>query len=193
MYAVTAAARPRHATSPWPAPSSPRWSLAGITVVGEFHYLHHDAAGRPYADPNAMGEALIAAAREAGIRLTLLDTCYLAGGLTGDGHLPLDPSSSASPTATSTPGPSRVGACSRPGPATARIGAAVALGAGRAQRRPARRSPRWPRTAPLHVHLSEQPAENARHPGVLRLHADRAARRRTGCSGRGPPRSTRPT
>ena len=31
--------------------------LAGITVVGEFHYLHHDLAGRPYADPNAMGEA----------------------------------------------------------------------------------------------------------------------------------------
>ena len=51
--------------------------LAGYTVVGEFHYLHHDHGGRPYADPNAMGEALIAAAAEAGIRLTLLDVCYL--------------------------------------------------------------------------------------------------------------------
>jgi formiminoglutamate deiminase len=65
-------------------------ALAGITAVGEFHYVHHDVDGRPYADPNAMGHALTAAAREAGIRLTLLDTCYLAGGLTGDGHLPLD-------------------------------------------------------------------------------------------------------
>jgi cytosine/adenosine deaminase-related metal-dependent hydrolase len=27
---------------------------AGYTVVGEFHYLHHDRRGRPYADPNAM-------------------------------------------------------------------------------------------------------------------------------------------
>lgn len=55
-------------------------ALAGITAVGEFHYLHHDVDGRPYADPNAMGHALIAAAAEAGIRLTLLDTCYLSAG-----------------------------------------------------------------------------------------------------------------
>ena len=33
------------------------------------------------SEPNAMGDALIAAAREAGIRITLLDTCYLAGGI----------------------------------------------------------------------------------------------------------------
>ncbi|MEO6472920.1 MAG: formimidoylglutamate deiminase [Aeromicrobium sp.] len=54
--------------------------LAGIGVVGEFHYLHHGPDGKPYDDPNAMGEALIAAAREAGIRICLLDTCYLAAG-----------------------------------------------------------------------------------------------------------------
>ena len=64
---------------------------AGYTVVGEFHYLHHDQHGRPYADPNAMGKALIQAATEAGVRLTLLDACYLAGGLAATGHLPLDP------------------------------------------------------------------------------------------------------
>ncbi len=63
---------------------------AGYTVVGEFHYLHHGPGGRPYDDPNAMGEALVSAAREAGIRLTLLDTCYLSGGLSSSGHLPLD-------------------------------------------------------------------------------------------------------
>jgi formiminoglutamate deiminase len=55
-------------------------ALAGITAVGEFHYLHHDPRGAPYAAPNAMGEALIAAAREVGIRISLLDTCYLASG-----------------------------------------------------------------------------------------------------------------
>ena len=65
-------------------------ALAGITVVGEFHYVHHAPDGARYSDPNAMGRALIQAAHEAGIRLTLLDTCYLAGGLSSDGHLPLD-------------------------------------------------------------------------------------------------------
>ncbi len=55
--------------------------LAGITAVGEFHYLHHGPGGVPYADPNAMGQALAAAASDAGLRLTLLDTCYLHGGI----------------------------------------------------------------------------------------------------------------
>ena len=55
-------------------------ALAGISTVGEFHYLHHAPGGVPYAAPNAMGEALIAAAGEAGLRITLLDTCYLRGG-----------------------------------------------------------------------------------------------------------------
>jgi len=64
---------------------------SGFTAVGEFHYLHHGLDGRPYSDPNAMGEAVIAAAQAAGIRLTLLDTLYLAGGLDGSGHVPLDP------------------------------------------------------------------------------------------------------
>ena len=55
--------------------------LGGYTSVGEFHYLHHAPGGKPYAEPNAMGEALRQAAVDAGIRLTLLDTCYLAGGI----------------------------------------------------------------------------------------------------------------
>ena len=54
--------------------------LAGYTCVGEFHYVHHAPDGRPYGDPNTMGAALIAAAAEAGIRLTLLDACYLRSG-----------------------------------------------------------------------------------------------------------------
>lgn len=54
--------------------------LAGYTAVGEFHYLHHAPGGTPYADPAEMSHALAAAAEEAGIRLVLLDTLYLAGG-----------------------------------------------------------------------------------------------------------------
>lgn len=59
--------------------------LAGYTTVGEFHYLHHDRHGRPYADPNQMGACLLQAASEAGIRITLIDTCYLSGGFGGAG------------------------------------------------------------------------------------------------------------
>jgi formiminoglutamate deiminase len=55
-------------------------AAAGVTAVGEFHYLHHDPDGRPYADANAMGEALVEAAREAGLRICLLDACYLSAG-----------------------------------------------------------------------------------------------------------------
>ena len=65
-------------------------ALAGVTCVGEFHYLHFPAGGASYADPNAMGRAVVQAAADAGIRLTLLDACYVAGGLGADGHLPLD-------------------------------------------------------------------------------------------------------
>ena len=65
-------------------------ALAGITAVGEFHYLHHAPGGVPYDDPNAIGEALRQGAADAVIRLTLLDTCYVAGGLSAAGHSPLD-------------------------------------------------------------------------------------------------------
>jgi len=55
--------------------------LAGVTAVGEFHYLHHTPDGTPYDDPNVMAEALRTAARDAGLRITLLDTAYLTGGI----------------------------------------------------------------------------------------------------------------
>ncbi|MBD9368555.1 formimidoylglutamate deiminase [Xanthomonas sp. XNM01] len=53
---------------------------AGYTTVCEFHYLHHAPDGRAYADPTAMSQALIAAARRTGIRLTLLPVLYMTGG-----------------------------------------------------------------------------------------------------------------
>ncbi|GII75027.1 formimidoylglutamate deiminase [Sphaerisporangium rufum] len=56
-------------------------AMAGVTCVGEFHYLHHGPGGRRYDDPNVMGHALVEAARDAGVRLTLLDACYLTAGI----------------------------------------------------------------------------------------------------------------
>jgi formimidoylglutamate deiminase len=56
---------------------------AGYTSVCEFHYLHHAPDGQPYADPAAMSQALIAAARDTGIRLTLLPVLYMTGGFDG--------------------------------------------------------------------------------------------------------------
>lgn len=61
-------------------------AMAGVTCVGEFHYVHHNVDGTPYQNPNEMALALTRAAQEAGIRITLLDTCYLAGGLDSEGH-----------------------------------------------------------------------------------------------------------
>jgi formimidoylglutamate deiminase len=56
---------------------------AGYTQVCEFHYLHHQPDGTPYAQPEAMSLALIEAAREAGITLTLLPVLYMSGGFDG--------------------------------------------------------------------------------------------------------------
>ncbi len=55
-------------------------ALAGFTVVGEFHYLHHASGGARYDDPNEMGRAVLAAGREAGVKVVLLDACYLEAG-----------------------------------------------------------------------------------------------------------------
>jgi formiminoglutamate deiminase len=53
---------------------------AGFTRVGEFHYLHHDRDGSPYADLAEMGGRIAAAAAETGIRLTLLPVFYAHAG-----------------------------------------------------------------------------------------------------------------
>ncbi len=56
---------------------------AGYTHVCEFHYLHHQPDGRAYADPAAMALAIVDAAQETGIGLTLLPTLYMTGGFDG--------------------------------------------------------------------------------------------------------------
>jgi formimidoylglutamate deiminase len=56
---------------------------AGYTRVCEFHYVHHQPDGAPYDDPAAMSKALLAAARDTGIRVTLLPVLYMTGGFDG--------------------------------------------------------------------------------------------------------------
>ena len=56
---------------------------AGYTSVCEFHYIHHAPDGQAYAPASAMSDALIAAARDTGIRLTLLPVLYMTGGFDG--------------------------------------------------------------------------------------------------------------
>jgi formiminoglutamate deiminase len=130
-------------------------ALAGVTSVGEFHYVHHAPDGTPYEDPNAMGAAVIAAAREAGIRITLIDACYLHGGIgeqVSEGQRRFS-------DGTVEGWVGRIEALE--GDSTVRIGAAIhsvravapqeaTVVAGWAQER----------EVPLHAHVSEQPAEN---------------------------------
>ncbi|HEY0270720.1 MAG TPA: formimidoylglutamate deiminase [Sphingomonas sp.] len=57
---------------------------SGFTRVGEFHYLHHDRDGRPFAAPAEMSAAIAAAARESGIALTHLPVFYAHAGFAGE-------------------------------------------------------------------------------------------------------------
>ncbi|MDP3548285.1 MAG: formimidoylglutamate deiminase [Phreatobacter sp.] len=56
---------------------------AGFTTVGEFHYLHHDRDGRPYADPAELGRRCVAAAEATGLAITLLPVFYAHSGFRG--------------------------------------------------------------------------------------------------------------
>lgn len=135
-------------------------ACAGVTCVGEFHYLHHRSGGRPYDDPTVMGAVLVEAAARAGIRITLLDTCYLTAG--ADGAALAGPqrrfgdrdavawAERASALAASV---DRSDHC--------RVGAAIHS----VRAVPAEQMPtvvEWSQAAgaPLHLHLSEQWAEN---------------------------------
>lgn len=132
-------------------------ALAGITAVGEFHYLHHATDGTSYGDENAMGNALLQAAEAAGIRITLLDTCYVSGGF----DEPLEGTQLRFSDGDAEQWALR--ADTLRGSDSALIGAAVHSVRGV----PAGQIPtvaEWARRhdAPLHVHLSEQVAENDR-------------------------------
>ncbi|MGW1029987.1 formimidoylglutamate deiminase [Streptomyces sp. NPDC002577] len=134
-------------------------ALAGVTVVGEFHYVHHAPGGTRYADPNAMGEALIAAASEAGIRITLLDTAYVSSGF---GEPPNQHQRRFSDgTAQAWAERTALLAPQLKDQDHARIGAAIhSVRAVPADQLATVAEWADARRAPLHVHLSEQTAEN---------------------------------
>lgn len=130
-------------------------AAAGITCVGEFHYLHHRSDGTPYADPNEMGQVLVHAAREAGIRITLLDTLYLSSGFGAAPEGAQVRYSDGSVEAWT----DRVSALDVRSSSTEKVGAAVhSVRAVPADDLDA--VAQWVGERPFHVHLSEQVAEN---------------------------------
>ncbi len=137
----------------------------GWTSVAEFHYVHHQPDGTPYGQgegvPHAMELALARAAARAGIRLTLLDTCYLAGGFgtpleegqrrfsDGNAQRWLDRVASLRTTIAALPSFHNVS-----------VGAAIHSVRAVPEDQLAVIARHLPSDLPLHVHLSEQPAEN---------------------------------
>ncbi len=120
---------------------------AGITAVGEFHYLHRHG--------NELGEALIQAAGEVGIRITLIDACYLRGGLDGR---PLDEAQQSFSDGDVEHWAKRVDELKEAD--GVRIGAAI-HSVRAVDPKSMRAVAEWARkrNAPLHAHLAEQPAE----------------------------------
>jgi formiminoglutamate deiminase len=122
-------------------------ALAGITVVGEFHYLHGHG--------NQLGAAVARAAAEAGLRMTLIDACYLRGGF---GQEPSGAQQTFS-DGTVDAWVARVAEL-EPGPEL-RIGAAI-HSVRAVDPDSAKVVAEWASAhgTPLHAHVSEQPAEN---------------------------------
>ncbi len=130
-------------------------ALAGITTVGEFHYLHHGPGGTRYENANALGQAVIAAAGEAGIRITLLDTCYLHGGIGREAEgVQLRFSDGSAEDWATRADEIQPGEDARVGAAIHSVRAVDREAVARVAAFAAERS--WP----LHAHVSEQPAEN---------------------------------
>ena len=120
---------------------------AGITAIGEFHYLHKFG--------NDLGRALIAAARAVGLRITLLDACYLRGGMRGQ---PLEGGQRDFSDGTAERWASRMD--DMKDEEGVRIGAAI-HSVRAVDPASMRLVAAWARArqAPLHMHLAEQPAE----------------------------------
>ena len=133
-------------------------ALAGITTVGEFHYLHNAPDGRPYDDPNLLAKQVIAAARSVGLRIVLLRVLYVRSGFevardlgqvrffeTGEAFL------------------TNMDALMRDCSGEAEVGFGVAPHSVRAvPLGELKKTAEWNRHAklPLHIHISEQVAEN---------------------------------
>ena len=134
-------------------------ALAGIGAVGEFHYLHHGPGGTPYADPHAMAEAVISAAEDVGLRICLLDTCYLRAGFDGEELAPAQ-RRFTHPHADAWAAGARDLASRYAGDPAVVVGAAIHSVRAVDEASLSVVASALPK-APLHVHVSEQPAENA--------------------------------
>ncbi len=133
--------------------------LAGITSVGEFHYLHHQRDGARYDDANEMGLALVSAAAAAGLRITVLDTCYLES---APGQ-PLQGPQRRFGDTTAQQWAARVDDLARTCADSPGVVVGAAVHSVRAVPPPSISTvAKWARgaDAPLHAHLSEQVAEN---------------------------------
>ena len=140
--------------------------LAGIGVVGEFHYVHHQYDATPYDDPNAMGLALVAAAQDAGIRLTLLDTLYLHGGFGPGGsvehYAPTQPEQGRFCDGSAQQWGQRVDALAATAPSPSVVVGSAIHSVRAVDPASVALVRQWAddHAAPLHIHVSEQPAEN---------------------------------
>ncbi|TVQ89439.1 MAG: formimidoylglutamate deiminase [Deltaproteobacteria bacterium] len=125
---------------------------AGVTEVGEFHYLHHQPSGQPYEDPEELSARVLEAASSVGIRITLLYVVYGRGGIGRE----LSPEQRRFASRDPEQALQAVERLRRRGPAQARIGLAP---------HSVRAIPPswWPEFASfdgvVHVHTSEQPVE----------------------------------
>ncbi len=125
---------------------------AGVTCVGEFHYLHHQPDGVPYADPDELALRVIAAARRVGIRIALLRVAYARPGFEQEPNPLQRRFYDADPEAVLAAA-SRLGAHSDPA-----VTAGIAPHSVRAVPRDWLEAlSRW--EGPIHAHVDEQPAE----------------------------------
>ncbi|MBG6214914.1 formiminoglutamate deiminase [Cryobacterium sp. CAN_C3] len=133
--------------------------VSGYTAVGEFHYLHHRSDGEPYEPVHAMELALAAAARTVGIRLVLLDTVYLQGGIGRE----LAPEQRAFGDSSAAGWLARWQSLRSQLAGEDLVTLGAALHSVRAVTPDAMREvlDGLPPEIPLHIHLSEQPQENA--------------------------------
>lgn len=134
-------------------------AFAGTTTVGEFHYLHNAPDGSPYEDPNVLAREVIAASRSVGLRIVLLRAAYLRSGY----DLPPDPGQMRFFESTRA-FLNNMGPLMREYPNGSHVGFGVAPHSIRAvPLNDLKEIVEWNRTKklPLHMHVSEQVAENA--------------------------------
>lgn len=141
----------------------------GYTHVCEFHYLHNDVDGQPYADPLEMSLALVRAAQKAGIGLTLLPTLYMRSGFGAQGLREDQRRFASTPDSVL-----RIAEAVRKlAPADGTVTAGIALHSLRAVDAGALREAAQAAQAagmPVHIHISEQQQEVA---DCLREHGQR--------------------